>query len=127
MFVGTKASAARHAPHIPVPEGPCNVLDVGGGHGYFSVELCRLPPQMGAVVFDLPRALEASQEFFDQESADLGGRVTRQAGNVNTDGLGDELYDLVIFRTLAHVLSAEQNESLVQKCARSLRPGGSLI
>ncbi|MCF6475227.1 hypothetical protein FAF44_43700, partial [Nonomuraea sp. MG754425] len=58
----TAAMASLQAPAaargIPVPRAARHVLDLGGGHGLFSLALLRRHPELRATVIDLPHALE---------------------------------------------------------------------
>jgi SAM-dependent methyltransferase len=117
----TAAVARRQAPGtarlIPVPRGARRVLDVGGGHGVFSVELLRRHPELRATVFDLPRALEAA--------ADHPG-LTLRAGSFLEDDLGDG-YDVVLLFNIVHGLDDEQAATLFLRLARALNPGGTIV
>jgi SAM-dependent methyltransferase len=127
MYARAKESVPLYAPEVPIPKGPCRLLSVGGGHGYFACHLCHMYPELSAVVFDLPQALEASQQWFDRESRDLGTRVSRTAGNALTNDLGENEYDVVLISMVVHVLRPEENRELIARSARALRPGGLLI
>lgn len=35
------------------------LLDLGGGHGLYSIKFCRKNPQLSATIFDLPLAIES--------------------------------------------------------------------
>src|SRR5262249_55599390 len=55
---GKCALAGRSAPggarKLPPPADPRSVLDLGGGHGWYSAQLCRRHPHLTATVLDLP-------------------------------------------------------------------------
>lgn len=117
-------AAAEVARRLPVPKGARTMLDVGGGHGYFSVEICRRHPRMHAVILDLPEAVEHAAEILEREG--LGDRVVHRAGDALTDDLGTELYDLVLLANLVHHFAEDVSRDLVRRAARALRPGGCL-
>ncbi len=50
------------------------MLDIGGSHGYFSVELCRRYAGLRAVVLDLDQAVEQAAPSLEAEG--MGERVT---------------------------------------------------
>src|SRR3990172_2909114 len=52
------------------------LLDVGGGHGLYSIRFCRQYPDLSATVFDLPQAVEVVRETIAAEG--IGSRVTAQ-------------------------------------------------
>ena len=58
---------------------------------------------------------------------DQSGNVTYKAGNVLTDDLGENQYDVVMINNVVHHFTVEQNEQLAQKIAKALKPGGIYI
>jgi hypothetical protein len=46
--------ASEVARKLPLARGARSVLDIGGGHGWYSAELCRRHPGLSATVLDLP-------------------------------------------------------------------------
>jgi 2-polyprenyl-3-methyl-5-hydroxy-6-metoxy-1,4-benzoquinol methylase len=110
---------------LPVPSGAKRMLDVGGSHGYYSVALCRRHAALQAVVFDLPEAVEAAAPILARE--DMGERVRHRAGNALTDDFGTAEYDVVFVSELIHHFDEADNRILVEKCAKSLAPGGVLV
>lgn len=95
------------------------VLDIGGGHGDYAVELCRRRPDVRVTVFDLPETITALRE--DAPAA----RVTAQAGDYLTDDLGSG-YDLVLLFNVLHGHRPEECRELFQRAAKSLSPTGSI-
>jgi 2-polyprenyl-3-methyl-5-hydroxy-6-metoxy-1,4-benzoquinol methylase len=110
---------------VPVPDGATAMLDIGGSHGHLSVLLCRAHPGLRAVVMDLPAAVAESAPLLAAEG--MGDRVAHRAGDVLTDDLGAEEYDLILAFSLVHHFDAETNRSLAVRCARALRPGGVYV
>ncbi len=113
------ARAARN-----VPATARRLLDVGGGHGLYSIRFCRRYPGLSATVFDLPAALEVARETIAAE--DMGGRVTAQAGDVWKDDLGDG-YDVVLLFNLIHAYLPDKNVELLRKVAGALNRGGRIV
>ena len=118
-------SAFEVARRMPVPRGALRMLDIGGSHGYYSVMLCRLHPGLRAVVFDLPEAVVHAATILAQEG--MGERIVHCAGNVLTDDLGNEEYDLIFIGSLLHHFDGQTNRDLVKRSAQALRPGGYLV
>jgi SAM-dependent methyltransferase len=116
------ALAGELARRLPVPKGARAMLDIGGSHGYYSVVLCRRHEGLGAVVLDLPAAVEHAAPLLAAE--EMGDRVVHRAGNALTDDLGSEDYDLVITSQLVHHFAEQQNRDLAKRIARALRPNG---
>ena len=123
---GMRSNAGLSAPEVarrtPVPLGARTMLDLGGSHGLYSVALCRCHPGLSAVVLDLPEAVEHAAPLLSKEK--MGERVVHRAGNVLTEDLGREAWDLVFVSHLVHHFDARTNRDLVCRIARSLRPGG---
>ena len=126
---GMRSLARLIAPEVvrrtPVPRGARDLLDIGGSHGHFSVALCRRHPGLRAVILDLPPAIEQSAPLLAREG--IGDRVVHRAGDALADDLGTESSDVVLLFQLAHHFGDATNRGLVQRIARSLRPGGVLV
>ena len=101
------------------------MLDIGGSHGYYSVMLCRRLPGLHSVVFDLPEAVVHASKILAQEG--MGERIAHRAGNVLTDDLGNEEYDLIFIGNLLHHFDEKANRDIVKRSARALRPSGYLV
>lgn len=113
------------ARRLPVPPHATRMLDMGGSHGHFSASLCRRHPGLRSVVLDLPEAVEQAAPLLAEE--EMGDRVVHRAGNVLTDDLGTEEYDLILAFSLVHHFDADANRELAARCARALRPGGLYV
>src|SRR5690606_24141523 len=72
---------------------PVTVIDVGGGHGGYSLELAHRFPDLRAVVFDLPPVIEVAREIIAETG--LRDRVTARAGDFRADSLGSG-YDVAL-------------------------------
>lgn len=108
---------------ISVPEGSRQLIDIGGGHGLYSMELCRRHSNLGATIFDLPGAVEAVN---DEIPSELANRVTTRAGDYRTDDLGDG-YDLALLFNVIHAHGPDENIALFERIADSLGPDGRVI
>jgi 2-polyprenyl-3-methyl-5-hydroxy-6-metoxy-1,4-benzoquinol methylase len=116
-------NAARElAGKIPVPHGATRMLDIGGSHGLYSIEICKRHPSLTSTILELPGAVESASAI--AERYDTTGRVNHAAGNALTDDLGTAEYDLVLINNVVHHFTEEQNRALAAKVARSLKPGG---
>jgi SAM-dependent methyltransferase len=108
----------------PMPKDARAMLDIGGSHGYFSVAFCRHYPNLHAVVLDIPEAVKHAASILAKEG--MGKRVVHRIGNVLTDDLGTDAWDLVFISQLVHHFDDATNRDLVHRAARALRPGGIL-
>jgi SAM-dependent methyltransferase len=113
------------ARRLPMPPHATHMLDIGGSHGYLSVELCRRYPDLRSVVLDLPEAVEQAAPLLAAEG--MGDRVVHRAGDALTDELGSEEYDLVLVFSLVHHFDEATNRAFAARCARALRPGGIFV
>lgn len=104
--------------------GARRLLDVGGGHGAYSVALCRAYPQLSATVFDAPGALATGRRVV--AAAGFDQRISFQPGDFLHDDLGQG-YDAILLFNILHGFSAGQNLALFQKAARALNPGGAVV
>ncbi|MCM8750111.1 acetylserotonin O-methyltransferase [Thermomicrobiaceae bacterium CFH 74404] len=100
---------------------PPTIIDVGGGHGEYAMELARQVPGLEAVVFDLPPVIAVTRELIAR--AGLQDRVRAVTGDFHQDSLGSG-YDLAL---LFGVLVSEDEPSalrLLGKVREALAPGG---
>ncbi|MCB8822505.1 class I SAM-dependent methyltransferase [Microvirga rosea] len=119
------APATEVAWRARMPAGAQTLLDIGGSHGFYSVQLCRRHQELTATILELPEAIPTAAEILAREG--MGHRVAHVAGNALDDDLGADIYDAVLIANLVHHFDTEQNLRLVQKVARALRPGGVLM
>jgi 2-polyprenyl-3-methyl-5-hydroxy-6-metoxy-1,4-benzoquinol methylase len=122
MRSGIEMPAHWVARHIPLPRTAVRMLDIGGGHGYFSVAICRRHPRLQATILDLPEAIKHAAPLLAQEG--MGDRVVPRAGNALTEDLGIEAYDLVFMAAVVHHFDDGTNRQLMRRIGRALKPGG---
>jgi SAM-dependent methyltransferase len=106
---------------LDLPDDVRRVLDVGGGHGLYAVELCRTYPGLAATVFDSRDALELARR--ERRAAGVDTRVELVAGDYWTDHLGED-YDLALVFNVVHAHDATANRRLFGRVADALRPCG---
>jgi SAM-dependent methyltransferase len=117
--------AREVARRVPVPKDARDLLDVGGAHGYFSVQLCRRHEGLRATVLELPEAIASAAPLLAAEG--MGDRVVHLAGDARVGDLGVEAYDVVFAGNLVHHFDDETNRDLTRRVARALRPGGVYV
>ena len=110
---------------IPVPKNATTMLDIGGSHGLYSIELCKKYPLLNSTVLELPYAIGSASAI--AKRYDTTGRVSYKAGNALTDDLGTGQYDVIMINNVVHHFTAEQNTELAKKIERALKPGGIFI
>ena len=118
-----RLSASEVARKLRLPGDARSLLDIGGGHGWYSAELCRRHPGLTATVLDLPGSAAIGREIIG--AAGMADRVRYLDGNAVTAELG-EGYDCVLCFNLVHHLDADQIVSLLARAHDALAPGGSL-
>jgi cyclopropane fatty-acyl-phospholipid synthase-like methyltransferase len=118
-----RLSADEVARKLRLPGDARSVLDIGGGHGWYSARLCRRHPGLSATVLDLPGSAAIGREIIAR--AGLADRVRHVDGDATTDDLGRG-YDAVLCFNLVHHLTAGQIASLFGRIHEALAPGGRL-
>lgn len=108
---------------VPV-DGDEHVLDLGGGHGAYSIELCRRHPDLRATVLDHPAALAVARE--GAAEAGLGDHIAVCGGDYLREDLdlGEGSFDLVLLFNVVHGHDAATNRALLERAREALAPGG---
>jgi 2-polyprenyl-3-methyl-5-hydroxy-6-metoxy-1,4-benzoquinol methylase len=114
-------TATELAKKLKLPAGSSRMLDIGGSHGLFSIELCRRNPGLQSTILELPDAIPQASEIARRNGGD---RVKYQAGNALKDDLGENEYDLIMINNVVHHFTEEENRMLAQKIAKALKPRG---
>ena len=107
-----------------LPTGAKRLLDVGGGHGMYSIQFCKQYPALTATVFDKSGPLKVASETILAEK--MIEKVSVKEGDYRRDDLGTG-NDVVLLFNIVHGNSAEENVDLFQKAARSLNPHGLVV
>jgi SAM-dependent methyltransferase len=100
---------------------PLRILDVGGGHGGYSMALARRYPKLEAVVYELPAAAEVARDIIAQH--EMSDRVSVQVGDFQKEELGKD-YDLVLLFGVLVSETPEGKLALLRKTWTALRPSG---
>jgi predicted O-methyltransferase YrrM len=110
---------------LALPEDrPMRVLDVGGGHGAYSLALARRYPRLTATVFELPRVVPVAHEIIAH--AGLEDRVSVQAGDFRQVGLGHG-YDVALVFGVLNGEPPQERPALIRKVHAALVPGGEIV
>ena len=109
---------------VSIPDGTKRVLDVGGGHGEYSIALCKANPGLSAIIFDGEQALVTGRETV--KNAGMSERFEFQPGNFMQDELPASV-DVALVFNIVHGLKAEQNVDLFRKIKSTLNPDGQIV
>jgi hypothetical protein len=100
-----------------------DLVDVGGALGTFSLELCRVHPELRATVLDRPDVVELTQDEIARYG--LTDRVGTQAGDYLQSPLPEA--DVVLLANVTHQESRADAAAMVRRAAEALRPGGQVV
>ena len=123
LFEISRPEQEANAELVPV-EHPRHLVDVAGGHGGFSMAMCRRHPELEATVLDLPPSVAVGRQIVEEQG--FSDRVRFREGDVFELGLGEEL-DVVSVFNLVHHLPEERDRELCRMARAALRPGGCLV
>lgn len=111
-------------PRLQLPPAATRVLDLGGSHALYSIELLRLHPELNSTVIDFPLALKHAAEIVRE--AGLTGRFALVPGDLGTIALPEGVDAVLVFNVI-HGFNEADNRALLQRCRDALKPGGRLF
>jgi SAM-dependent methyltransferase len=123
LFEISRVEHDANAALVPIDK-PHRLVDVAGGHGAFSMAMCRRHSTLHATVIDLPPSAAVGRRIVAEEG--YADRVSFREGDVFELGLGDDL-DVVSVFNLVHHLPEERDRELCRMARESLRSGGFLV
>jgi SAM-dependent methyltransferase len=123
LFEISRPEHEANAALVPV-ENPRRLVDVAGGHGAFSMAMCRRHPGLEATVLDLPPSAAVGREIVEEQG--FSDRISFREGDVFELGLGEDV-DVVSAFNLIHHLPEEGDRELCRMARGALRPGGCLV
>lgn len=109
---------------IPIPKSALKMLDLGGSHGLYSIELCNRHPALKATILDLPPVKQYAEECITKHNA------SQSVSFLPSDFMKDELpknVDVILAFNIIHGLNPSENETLAQKVHNSLNSGGIYV
>jgi 2-polyprenyl-3-methyl-5-hydroxy-6-metoxy-1,4-benzoquinol methylase len=118
-----RLSAAEVAKAVTLPAVPAALLDVAGGHGWFSAALCKRHDTLKATVLDLPGSARVGREIIAK--AGMSERVEHREGDMFASDLGGP-YDGALVFDIVHHISGERVVELLRRVRGTLKPGGTL-
>lgn len=109
---------------IPITKTYTKMLDLGGSHGQYSIELCRRNPNLKSTIVDLPQVKKYTDECIAEHHA------SRNVSFLPSDFMKDELpkgIDVILAFNIIHGFNPSQNEELAKKAFDSLNAGGIYV
>lgn len=123
LYEASRNDHDDNAAIVPVRDAR-TMLDVAGGHGGFSMAMCRRHPNLRATVLDLPASVAVGRRIVAEQG--FADRVDFREGDALVADLGEGL-DVVSAFNLVHHLPPEENVRLFERARTALRPGGWLV
>jgi SAM-dependent methyltransferase len=118
-----RLSSDHVAKLVALAGGAASLLDVAGGHGEFSMALCRRHSGLRATIVDLPGSARIGREIVNE--AGMAERVSYVEGDMFEADLGGP-HDGALCFNIVHHLSPEQAQRLFRRIGEALRPGAPL-
>jgi SAM-dependent methyltransferase len=118
-----RLSSDEVAKAVALPGEPISVLDVAGGHGEFSMALCRRNPGLRATVVDLPGSARVGRRIVAE--AGMADRIDYVEGDMFEADL-DGPHDGALLFNIIHHLSPERARELFARIRAALRTGAPL-
>lgn len=108
---------------VEFPRSARHILDLGGGHGLYSIAFCERHPGLTATVFEIPEMERIANRVIAEH--EMSNRVDFRAGDFFVDDLGST--SVVLLFNVIHSKSEAQNVKLVERIADALEPGGMVV
>ncbi|MEW6685400.1 MAG: methyltransferase [Candidatus Edwardsbacteria bacterium] len=93
------------------------LLDLGGGHGLYSIALAQMKKDLEIIVFDLPHVIKITKEFVKKYN--MQRRIKLVSGDFTKDDFGKN-YDIIFASDVAI-------SNIIRKIYQSLKQNGALI
>jgi SAM-dependent methyltransferase len=100
------------------------LLDIGSGPATYPIEICKRFSNIRATILDLPGTLKITERYV--RDAGMTQRIQLIAGDYRQDPLGGQ-YDVIFLSNIIHGEDDGQNETLVAKLSRHLKPSGRMV
>ena len=122
QFELARLSAPEVAKALRLPDEPTALLDVAGGHGWFSAELCRRHPGLKATSSTFPAARPSAGRSSPSTTCPTASSTARATRSRSTSAVPTTA---ALCFNLIHHLSPEQNLTLFRRIHDALKPGGT--
>ncbi len=107
------------------PEGEIRLLDVAAGSGVWGIGAAQAEPRIRVVATDLPETLEHTRRWVERTKTT--GRVSFLPGDLRQVDFGAGAFDAAVLGHICHSEGADGTRHLLEKLARALVPGGTLV
>jgi cyclopropane fatty-acyl-phospholipid synthase-like methyltransferase len=115
-----RLSAAEVAKGVKLAPDAASLLDVAGGHGWFSAALCRRNPGLRATVVDLAPSCAVGEAIIAENG--MSDAVRHVVGDMFAADLGGP-HDGALAFSILHHLSPAQRTELLARIGDALKPG----
>ncbi len=109
---------------VKISPTAATLLDLGGSHGQYCIELCRRYPDLSGVVFDWEPARKTA--ITNIESSGMTERISFKAGDFVTDPIGS-VYDVILMFNVIRIFRPDELKSLLKKIYTSLAANGMVV
>lgn len=123
LMMNAKTAGPDVVRHLSLPQGKTRLLDVGGGHGTYTVLMCQKYPLLQGTILDSFAGLETGRQTV--EAHNLQDRITLQKGDMLTTAWG-EGFDMILLFNVLHQFDSHTNVNLLKRAYHALQPGGSI-
>ena len=123
VMLGRLQATLKIVSELPEFQNAKRLIDLGGGHGLYSIAFAQENPGLEATVFDLPGVTDAAEEYINEYG--MQDRVRTMAGDFTRDSIGSG-YDIAFE---AHAFGGNKDEMrlLYQKVSDALNDNGLFI
>lgn len=119
-----KLPGAEIVKRVKLKNEPKKLLDVGGGHGSYSIAFCNRYKELHAEILDLPEAAAVGKRLVEKQG------MTDRVNYIDGDFLITEWpegYDIVLIFNVLHTISAEECRQVINNACKVLNKDGTLI
>ncbi len=106
------------------PGHPKRLLDLGGSHGLYSMDLAERISGLHCVVLDLPEVLGVTARIIRERNFE--DRITLMPGDLPALAPEQGAFDIILAFNLVHGFSEEANRKMFRSIGSALAPGGVL-
>jgi ubiquinone/menaquinone biosynthesis C-methylase UbiE len=123
LMMNAKMGGADVIKKLSLPAGKTRLLDVGGGHGTYTVLMCQKYPQLHGTILDGYNGLETGRQTVEKNN--LQARIRLQKGDMFEAEWGED-FDMILLFNVLHQFDLETGTRLLQKAQSALKRGGKV-